>query len=87
MVLLVKLCQRTKAREREMLIPDKLATFQSPNYIAVGRRICVSYPADLDQISTAKKLMTEMELTKKREKNAKQQTTHTTPTFSNDKSF
>ncbi len=36
------------------------------------------YPADLDQISTAKKLMTEMELTKKREKNAKQQTTHHT---------
>ena len=45
-----------------MLIPDKLATFQSPNYIAVGRRICVSYPADLDQISTAKKLMTEIEI-------------------------
>ena len=40
MVLLVKLCQRTKAREREMLIPDKLATFQSPNDV-VGR-ICVS---------------------------------------------
>lgn len=80
MVLLVKLCQRTKAREREMLIPDKLATFQSPNYIAVGRRICVSYPADLDQISTAKKLMTEMELPKKREKKMLNNRQHTTPT-------